>query len=217
MSQVVGRFVFDKIQLLNCPLSKNLYKPLCNLLRPRNRTTDDCTERTHTRKPSLILPGNESVHPQSPEPKAPQSICGSVQNPVRPDPVRYISIEIPSLVYQTRYHFLILTVVLERIVVIHFHRFLDVMQGHVHRPHPVDLQELPQVEPILPRGLHARCYLIHPPLFLQLLDLGPERLNPFLRVTECKRFSGKLISSQLNARAKCFSLPISKPQPKFFR
>ncbi|MGI5933039.1 MAG: hypothetical protein ACOX8G_10980, partial [Eubacterium sp.] len=63
---------------------------------------------------------------------------------------------------------------------------------------------------------HAWYYFVHPVLFLQFHDPGSERLEPFLCIAEFQRFSGEFISRQLNARAKCVSLPTSIPMIKVF-
>ena len=89
---------------------------------------------------------------------------------------------------------------------------------HMHRDHPVVLQELPQVEPVMACRLHAWYYLVHPVLFLQFHDPGSERLEPFLCIAEFQRLSGEFISPPVECPCEvCFTPYIDAKDQSFFR
>ena len=108
----------------------------------------------------------------------------------RIDTIQDIRSKKPSLVYQTCYQIRILLVFLERIVVIHFLRLWYFGDSHV----PDSSRHLAGTFLGWTCQPHARFYLVHSLLFLQLHYLGPQHLETFFRIAEFKWFPGKLVS-----------------------
>ena len=88
---------------------------------------------------------------------------------------------------------------------------------HMHRPHPFILQELSQVEPVMTCRLHARYYLVHSLLFLQLPDPVSQRLETFFRIAEFKWFPGEFVSPPVKSPCEvCFTPDINTYDQSFF-